>query len=222
MSQQTRQIDRRTDVEDADVGVHFEKGDDLREGAPGEAIATKALASVERRGEKFDDPRALRHTFGQFATGVTVVTYEVDGEYFGATVNSFTSVSIDPPLLLVSFTRKSQAAQRLMDQPFTINVLAGDQKSTALQFAGSPQEGHEIEWDFQFGSPRIAGSLAHFSCTPWREYDGGDHVLFLGEVVDFGHSENKDSLVFYRGQWHNVAHLPPQVWLEWDLHGPHA
>ncbi|MFB9070255.1 flavin reductase family protein [Citricoccus parietis] len=151
---------------------------------------------------------------------MTVVTYEFEGEYYGATVNSFTSVSIDPPLLLVSFMRTAKAAERLMTRPFTINVLAGDQKTTALQFAGKPQAGHEIPWNFSHGSPRIKDSLAHFSCEPWREYDGGDHVLVLGKVVDFGYAQDKVSLVFYRGQWHRVADTPPPLWLEWvNQHG---
>jgi flavin reductase len=200
----------------------FEEGDALKEQSGGEAIAESAVAAVEARGEKVANPRQLRKTFGQFATGVTVVTYEFEGEYFGATVNSFTSVSVDPPLLLVSFMRTSRAAQRLMTRPFTINVLSGEQKATALQFAGHPQANHRIEWEVHRGSPRIVGSLAHFSCDPWREYDGGDHVLVLGEVVDFGYAEEKNSLVFYRGEWHSVAALPPRVWLEWDSQGAPA
>jgi flavin reductase (DIM6/NTAB) family NADH-FMN oxidoreductase RutF len=191
--------------------------------APGEGSPPVAFSiAAESLAEKFADPGQLRRTFGQFATGVTVVTYEYEGDYYGATVNSFTSVSIDPPLLLVSFRRTSQAAQRLMTRPFTINVLSGGQKATALQFAGTPQENHRVEWELRHGSPQIVGSLAHFSCKPWREYDGGDHVLVLGEVIDFGYAEEKNSLVFYRGQWHSVATIPPQVWLEWDSHGTSA
>lgn len=196
----------------------FERGDTLDETTSGEAIATRAIASTEAQAGPTIDARALRHTFGQFATGVTVVTYEYESAYYGATVNSFTSVSIDPPLLLVSFMRTAKAAERLMTRPFTINVLAGDQKTTALQFAGKPQDGHTIPWEFAHGSPRIGNSLAHFSCEPWREYDGGDHVLVLGKVVDFGYAQDKASLVFYRGQWHRVSDTPPAVWLEWVNH----
>ncbi|UPO76278.1 flavin reductase family protein [Arthrobacter sp. Helios] len=153
------------------------------------------------------DPVKLRNTFGNFTTGVTIVSYEHNGEVLGATVNSFTSVSLDPPLVLVSLMKTAKAAALLADKPFSINVLGKDQLSHALQFAGKPQDGLEIDWNREHTSPRIAGSMAWFSCEPWQQYDGGDHVLILGKVAAFGHVAGDDAepLVFYRGGWRGLA-----------------
>ena len=151
------------------------------------------------------DPLELRNTFGSFTTGVTIVSYEHDGEVLGATVNSFTSVSLDPPLVLVSLMKTAKAAAMLADKPFSINVLGRDQQAHALQFAGKPQEGLDITWNRQHTSPRIADAMAWFSCEPWQQYDGGDHVLVLGRVTAFGHGDAAEPLVFYRGGWRGLA-----------------
>lgn len=147
------------------------------------------------------DPRVLRNTLGNFATGVTVITYEADGTFRGVTVNSFTSVSLEPPLVLVSLMRTSRSLAYVQDRPFTINVLSETQLRTALNFAGKPQEGHAIEWVTDGEAPRINGSLAYFTCTPWAGYDGGDHVLLLGQVLSFGQQDDIEPLLFYRGTW---------------------
>ncbi len=151
------------------------------------------------------DARELRNTLGNFATGVTVLTYQSGDSFYGVTVNSFTSVSMDPPLVLVSLTRKSRALTYLLERPFAINVLGDAQLQTALQFAGKPQDGYPIEWITNDGAPRISGSLAHFQCTPWAGYDGGDHILVLGRVLSFGQQDATKPLVFYRGRWSALA-----------------
>ena len=151
------------------------------------------------------DPRALRNTLGNFATGVTVLTYESQGTNYGMTVNSFTSVSLEPPLVMVSLMRTSQALSYLMDRPFAINVMAEDQLGTALQFAGKPQDGHAVDWFLGESAPRIGGSLAHFQCAPWAAYDGGDHVLLLARVESFGQRDDARPLLFHRGQWGELA-----------------
>jgi flavin reductase (DIM6/NTAB) family NADH-FMN oxidoreductase RutF len=151
------------------------------------------------------DPRVLRNTLGNFATGVTVITYEADGAFRGVTVNSFTSVSLEPPLVLVSLMRTSRSLAYLQDRPFTINVLSEAQLRTALNFAGKTQEGHSIEWVTDGEAPRINGSLAYFTCTPWAGYDGGDHALLLGQVLSFGRQDNIEPLLFYRGTWSAIG-----------------
>lgn len=148
--------------------------------------------------------RLLRNTLGNFATGVTVVTYEAKGVYHGVTVNSFTSVSMDPPLVLVSLMRSSRALPYLMERPFAINILSNDQLATALKFAGKPDQG-EIEWVTDELAPRINDSIAFFQCQPWAGHDGGDHVLVLGEVDSFGQRDDIKPLLFYRGQWGELA-----------------
>ena len=147
------------------------------------------------------DPRQLRDTLGSFATGVTVLTYESERSNYGMTVNSFTSVSLEPPLVLVSLMRSSQALSYLVDRPFAINVMGNDQLATALHFAGKPQDDHKIDWILDEPAPRIDGSLAHFQCSPWAAYDGGDHVLLLARVDTFGQTDDGRPLLFHRGKW---------------------
>lgn len=137
----------------------------------------------------------LRNCLGHFATGVTVVTCTAGGRPHGATVNSFTTVSLNPPLVLVALARRSRACRYLDNAPFTVNVLRRQQDDLARHFAGDPMAG-PVEW--VAGTERLAGTLAYLSCTPWRSYDGGDHVLFLGEVTGFEHFGG-EPLVFFCG-----------------------
>lgn len=129
------------------------------------------------------DPKTLRTTFGRFATGVTVVTCRSsDGEPHGATVTAFMPVSLDPPLITVALTRTSRACTYLDGAPFAVNVLAADQIDVAMNFAGRPSA-DPIRWAPGPTAPVLAGTAATLSCRPHRTDDGGDHLLFLGEVV---------------------------------------
>ncbi|MDF2680835.1 MAG: flavin reductase domain protein FMN-binding protein [Brevibacillus sp.] len=150
------------------------------------------------------DPRELRNTFGRFATGVTVVTFQEGEEAGGLTVNSFTSVSIDPPLILVSIDRRARSHDVLLQKPFVVNILAADQEAIAWQFAGRPQQDLEITWEQTNAGPRLAGTLAHLECEPWQAYDGGDHTLIVGKVTKFSY-EQGEALGFYCGKFHKVA-----------------
>lgn len=176
-----------------------------------EPISEAATLTSEEAIPMAHDPRQLRNTLGNFATGVTVITYESEGSYYGVTVNSFTSVSMDPPLVLVSLMRSSRALTYLMERPFAVNILGADQLPTALQFAGKPQDGHQIEWVTDETAPRLNGSLAYFQCTPWAGHDGGDHILVLGKVLSYGQREDEHPLVFYRGQWQELAEVAEDV-----------
>jgi flavin reductase (DIM6/NTAB) family NADH-FMN oxidoreductase RutF len=132
-------------------------------------------------------PRSLRSCLGRFVTGVVVVTFDGDDGPRGITVNSFISVSMDPPLALVSVARRARSHDALKGRPFCVNVLGAEQESIARQFAGSG--GGVAFWVDDARVPRLAGMLAHLECRPWRHYDGGDHTLFLGEVVDFDYRD---------------------------------
>lgn len=148
------------------------------------------------------DIRKLRATLGGFATGVTVVTYrDADGEPRGATMNSFTSVSMDPPLVLVSVAKQAKAAEGLRDGPFTVNVLAANQLPLAMLFAGQPVEGLTVPWcATTTGPPRMAGTAAWLECRPFATHEAGDHLIVLGEVV---HHDSRllEPLVFHRGEF---------------------
>lgn len=146
------------------------------------------------------EPRELRNCLGRFSSGVTVVTYEIDGVRHGATVNAFTAVSLDPPLVLVSLDRRSKACRGLDGRPFAVNVLRQEQDELALHFAGKPMQ-DPVRWvEGADSPPRLADCLAQLSCRPWTSYEGGDHVLHIGEVEHFEHTEAAP-LVFYGGKF---------------------
>lgn len=145
-------------------------------------------------------PRHLRNSLGRFATGVSVVTYTVDGVPRGATVNSFVSVSMDPPLVLVSIARSAKTAAALSGQPFVVNVLAADQVGLARQFAGQPQPGLEVPWSRHHQMPRLRGAVAWVDCQPYAEVEAGDHILVLGRVVDH-RTVDKEPLLFESGKF---------------------
>ncbi|MEU8824893.1 flavin reductase family protein [Streptomyces sp. NPDC048636] len=139
-------------------------------------------------------PGALRACMSRFATGVTVVTYEGDGGPRGATMNSFTSVSADPALVLISVARRARCHDQLLDRPFCVNVLGAEQEPLARQFAGVPGAA-EPRWAAGARVPRLAHPLAWVECDPWRSYDGGDHTLVLGQVTGLAHRDG-DALTY--------------------------
>lgn len=145
--------------------------------------------------------RILRTAFGTFTTGVTVVTYEWEGELCGTTVNAFSSISLDPALAMLSFAHSSNAGQRIVDRPFVINILSEPQRDIAMHFAGKERDDLQLPWRADWDAPRLGGSLAWFGCRPWQTHDAGDHRIHLGEIVEFGHGESEDPLVFYRGRF---------------------
>ncbi len=144
----------------------------------------------------------FRGSLGRFATGVAIVTFdavEADGRprRQGITVNSFTSVSMDPPLVLVSIQRTVRSHDLLAGRPFAINVLGAEQHEVAMHFAG--RASLDPVWIEGRVAPRLAGVLSCFECTPWAAYDGGDHTLFLGEVQEFDYRSG-DALGFVNGR----------------------
>jgi flavin reductase (DIM6/NTAB) family NADH-FMN oxidoreductase RutF len=142
---------------------------------------------------------ALRSCLGRFGTGVCVVTVAGDGEPHGLTVNAFMAVSLEPPLVLVSISKRSRGHGLLPDKPFTVNVLGAEQEAVARHFSGDPHP-EAVHWEEGGIAPRLTGTLATFECTPWEAYDGGDHTLYLGEVVDFAY-RGGDGLGFFYGRY---------------------
>lgn len=165
----------------------------------------EAISDLGRNPAVSLDPIELRNTLGHFATGVNVLTYESQGVNYGMTINAFSSVSLDPPLVLVSIDRKSKALPHLMDGCFAINVMSQDQLEVALQFAGKPQEDLVIDWILGEQAPRLSATAAYFQCSPWATYDGGDHILVVTQVDSFGRQEDAEPLLFHRGQWGALA-----------------
>lgn len=153
------------------------------------------------------DARELRNTFGNFATGVTVVSaYDAAGTPHGATVNAFTAVSLDPPLAQVTLTRESKAAQVLPENVFAINILGRGQLDLAWHFAGKPRDVGEIGWIRDGAAPALPGNAATLQLRPWRTYDGGDHLIVLGEVTGIEHSD-EEPLLFFRGKFREIGEV---------------
>lgn len=165
------------------------------------------------------DPRELRNAFGQFATGVTVVTCEnAEGEPHGATVNAFTAVSLDPPLAQVTLARHAKACDFLQGKSFAINVLAAHQVDVAWHFAGRPAD-EAPPWLEGPTSPVLEGTATTISCRPWRTYDGGDHLIVIGEVAQV-EIAGRDPLLFHDGAFRHLSALPKDAHWEGSSDNP--
>ena len=148
----------------------------------------------------------FRRALGHFATGVTVVTYAVEDadEFRGTTVNSFTSVSLEPPLVLVSLGRQTRAAAALRPRSaYAVNVLHHGQRDLALWFAGRAEPGTRVEWEVRGGVPHLAACAAHFRCVAQDVHGAGDHVLVVGLVQEF-QAYGHPPLLFYRGAFEHL------------------
>ena len=154
-------------------------------------------------------PRTFRSALGAFATGVTVIpTRGPKGELVGNTASSFNSVSLDPPLVLWSLSRTAYSFKSyLAADHFAVNVLREGQEEVSARFAkalGDKWNGMEYE-TWETGCPVLPGALAIFECRTAYTYQGGDHVIFVGEVVNFDHDPDGKPLVFWRGGYHRAG-----------------
>ncbi|OLT19139.1 flavin reductase [Actinomadura sp. CNU-125] len=168
-------------------------------------------AGSDRVGEVFERDR-LRRAFGAFPTGVTVLT--CDGhEPHGMTANSFASVSLDPPLVLVCVGRDANMHRALHGcEHFGISVLAADQEPVARHFADRRRPLGAAQFDAVdwlsgpvTGVPLIGGAVAAFECRPWRSYDGGDHTIFTGRLLSMSEHLSRDALLFSGGRFRRFA-----------------
>ncbi|KQW20542.1 oxygenase [Afipia sp. Root123D2] len=153
--------------------------------------------------------RALRRALGQFATGVAVITAEAaDGSVIGLTMSSFNSVSMDPPLVLFSIDRKAFSLAAMSEaKGYAVNILGSDQEHLSNKFAKAlGDKWTAVEHTLGYcAAPLLAGALAHFECEPYAQYDGGDHVIFVGRVVRFAAETTSDPLIFFRGSYRGLA-----------------
>ena len=155
------------------------------------------------------EPRILRDALGCFATGVTVVTtINEAGEPLGLTANSFTSVSLDPPLILFALARKS-ANLAAFEQAgrFAVNVLHIGQQPVGGRFASRDVARFDgVDWAVrgEGGSPILAGSLASFDCRTHAIHDGGDHLIFVGHVDHAWFEPHRDPLLYFRGKFRRL------------------
>ncbi|HUS55237.1 MAG TPA: flavin reductase family protein [Thermohalobaculum sp.] len=160
------------------------------------------------------DKIALREALGAFATGVTIVTAQAsggsareDGEPVGFTANSFTSVSLEPPLLLVCLAHTAASYKVFCEaQSFAVNVLAADQQQTAMLFAtrGADKFGETSWHPGLMGAPLIEGCLARFDCAMHQRVAAGDHDIIMGRVIGFSRHEG-EALLYHGGTFQRLG-----------------
>jgi flavin reductase (DIM6/NTAB) family NADH-FMN oxidoreductase RutF len=155
------------------------------------------------------DGREFRDALGWFATGVTVITTRSnEGELVGFTANSFTSVSLDPPLVLFSLNRQAQSLAVFEGcAHFAVNILAEHQAELSSRFATASHDkwqGVTVE-TWESGCPILADALANFECEVHAVHDGGDHRIFLGRVLRMETRSDGQPLVFSRGGYRRLG-----------------
>jgi flavin reductase (DIM6/NTAB) family NADH-FMN oxidoreductase RutF len=153
------------------------------------------------------DTKELRSTFGQFATGVCVVSCAHQGKNIGMTINSLSSVSLTPALLQWNIQQDSDCFDAFINaETFSVCVLAAEQMDQSNAYA--QKGGHEIAADEIItgatGVPLIKGAIASFECSRWAVYPGGDHEIIIGEIHQV-HRAHGDPLLFFAGQYRELA-----------------
>jgi flavin reductase (DIM6/NTAB) family NADH-FMN oxidoreductase RutF len=162
------------------------------------------------------DARLFRSTMGRFASGVTVVSVSHDdGHLHAMTVNAFLSVSLDPPLVLVSLNNRSRMNAHLSPaKRFGINVLSASQEEHSRHFGGRPVEGLEVNWlpRHDADAPLLDGCVAHIVARVVDIHPAGDHILYIGQVEYLRYWE-LPPLLFFSGKYKQVeAHEPMNAW----------
>jgi 3-hydroxy-9,10-secoandrosta-1,3,5(10)-triene-9,17-dione monooxygenase reductase component len=155
------------------------------------------------------DARAFRHTVGNFATGVTVVAAEVDGSVRGMTANAFSSLSLDPPLVLFCCGKSAHMSQAIRAASrFSVNVLSETQQDISTYFAGgwkdtTPPPFQFLAWH---GAHRLDGCIASLGCSVETIIEGGDHWIVVGRVHALHRSDDgRAPLLFFRGRYGTLS-----------------
>lgn len=156
------------------------------------------------------DPREFRNTVGNFATGVTVITTKNEDVQIGVTANAFSSLSLDPPLILICIDKRSSSMEALKkDAPFAVNVLSENQDADCWRFAKPADDKFEgasysVSED---GIPLLEGNLATIECNVAEVIEGGDHYIVTGLVKKTSYDDQAKPLLFFRGKLEQVAQL---------------
>lgn len=149
------------------------------------------------------DERTYRDAMGTFPTGVTVITTLIGDVVHGMTANALMSVSLQPPLLLISIDEKASMLDKIKQaNRFGISILANDQLDISMHFAGQKKRAQAIQFDALDGLPVIPGTLVQIACTVQNQYVAGDHTLFLGKVDRVLLNNQKPPLTFYKGKYY--------------------
>ncbi len=152
----------------------------------------------------------FRHALGRFASGVTVVTVADErGEATGLTVSAFSSVSLNPPLVLVCIDNRSTSIPVIESVgSFAVNVLTKDQAHLSNRFASRDVNKFDgVAWSKgSLGMPLLSGALAQLECTLAKTVDAGDHTLFIGQVEATNVEDSEQPLLYFNGNYGNFVH----------------
>ncbi|NAN54058.1 flavin reductase [Pseudomonas protegens] len=156
------------------------------------------------------EPMRFREALGHYASGITVITSQVDGEPLGFTCQSFYSVSMSPPLVSFSVMSSSASYPKIRQAGrFMVNILSGEQVRTSNQFASKGTDKWQgVQWqESPLGNPIIAGSLHWLDCEIHAEHVAGDHLIVIGEVkaLNLQQATAAQPLLYFKGQYCNLA-----------------
>jgi flavin reductase (DIM6/NTAB) family NADH-FMN oxidoreductase RutF len=153
------------------------------------------------------DSQQLRRVLGHFATGVTVITTkDIAGAPFGLTANAFTSLSLHPPLILICVDKGAQCYSCFADSNvFTVNFLREDQEEISRRFATKGADKFAgLNWrEGANGAAILDGAIGHLECKIVQSYEGGDHTIIVGEVLD-GVAAGERPLLFFKGKYERL------------------
>jgi flavin reductase (DIM6/NTAB) family NADH-FMN oxidoreductase RutF len=157
------------------------------------------------------DDRLFRNAMGRFATGITVITTEMENEIHGMTANAFMSVSLNPKLVLVSIANKAKMCNYIRQtQKYAVSFLTADQQEISMQFAGQIKEERSYEFARFHQMPVIKEALCALTCNVVAEHEAGDHTLFIGEVTEIDIKEG-DPLLFFQGKYRHMEPIDETI-----------
>jgi len=153
------------------------------------------------------DKRLFRDIMGKFATGITIVSIDYDGEILGMTVNAFMSVSLEPSLIAISIDEKASMYHKLQKtKKFGLSILAEDQKEISMIYAKQMAKDREIPYRRLDNIPVVTDSIATLSCHVKDTAKAGDHMIFIAEVTDLTVNE-KEPILFFGGKYREIKSM---------------
>jgi len=162
------------------------------------------------------DSREFRNCSGRFATGITIVTTEAEGLPHGMTVNGFMSVSLQPPLIVVSISHNTRLHQLLpQTMRYGVSILDESQLAFSNHFAGRPDDTLEIPFVRKHDMPLLGGALAHMVARVVDAHEAGDHTLYIGEVEYLNYLDGRP-LLYYAGGYNHLKADPKPEHMHWQ------
>jgi len=156
------------------------------------------------------DAALFKRSLAQWPSGVTVISTRHEGTVYGMTASSFTSLSLDPPLVLVAVDHRARLHHFLpLARRYGVSVLAQGQAPLSAHFAGRPQEGLPIPWVESEGLPLLEGAVAQLVCEIDAELPGGDHTIYVGRITHAAAWPEREPLLHQAGKYRSFAPLPP-------------